>query len=63
MNGYIAFFKGKQIEVYADTQLAARTLAAKQFKAKRDYDVTVMLAERGATPDKSGVQVVHAATF
>ena len=53
MNGYIAFYKGKSIEVNADTQLQARDLAAKEFKAKKAWEVTAVLAE------KNGVQVVH----
>jgi len=53
MNGYIAFYKGKKIEVHADTSYEAQQIAAKQFKAKKSYDVTVMLAE------KNGEQVTH----
>jgi ABC-type thiamine transport system substrate-binding protein len=53
MNGYIAFYKGKQIEVYADTSYAAQKAAAEKFKAKKSYEVTVVLAE------KDGEQVVH----
>lgn len=54
-NGYIAFYRGKQIEVYAPTSYEAQQIAAKQLKAKKSYEVTVMLAERG------GEQVVHTA--
>jgi len=57
MNGYIAFYKDKQVEVYADTSYEAREKAAIQFKAKKSYDVTVVLAER------NGEQVVHNANF
>ncbi|EWS66623.1 hypothetical protein Y695_00031 [Hydrogenophaga sp. T4] len=57
MNGYVAFYKGKRHELYADTSLAARDAAAKYFKAKKAWEVTVMLAE------KSGEQVVHTPTF
>jgi cation transport regulator ChaB len=56
-NGYIAFYKGKQIEVYADTKYAAQLEAAKLFKAKKSYDVTVELAE------KDGEPVVHLPLF
>ena len=55
MNGYIAFYKGKQVEVYAPTSYEAQTKAAAIFKAKKSYEVTVMLAER------DGEQVVHTA--
>ena len=53
MNGYKAFFKGKSIEVYANTSYEAQQIAAKQFKAKKSYDVTVVLCE------KAGGQVTH----
>lgn len=53
MNGYIAFYKGRQIEVMADTSYQAQQRAAQQFKARKSYEVTVVLAE------KNGQQVVH----
>lgn len=53
MNGYICFYRGKKIEVVADTLLQARDKAALQFKAKKPYEVTVVLAE------KDGVPVTH----
>ncbi len=57
MNGYICFWKGKRVEVQANTSYEAQTLAALRFKAKRPYKVTVMLAE------KAGEQVTHTADF
>lgn len=57
MNGYIAFYKGKQLEVHANTSYEAQMLAAKTFKAKKSYEVTVMLAE------KDGKQVTHVPSF
>lgn len=56
MNGYKAFYKGKNTEVYADTAYQAQQLAAQQFKAKKSYEVTVMLCE------KSGETHTHTAT-
>jgi len=50
MNGYIAFYRGKQIEVYAATSYEARQKAAAQFKARKAYEVTVVLAERDNNP-------------
>lgn len=50
MNGYIAFYKGKRLEVYAETSYQAQVKAAKEFKAKKSYDVTVMLAEKDGQP-------------
>jgi hypothetical protein len=46
-NGYVAFYKGKRIEVYADTMYEAQLKAAKIFNAKKSYDVNVVLAEVG----------------
>ena len=57
MNGYIAFYKNKQLEVYAETAYKAQAEAAKQFKAKVQGDVQVILAE------KDGVPVIHSADF
>jgi hypothetical protein len=56
-NGYVAFYKGKKMDVYAKTSLEARDKAAKAFGAKKAFDVTVMLAEKG------GKQVTHSASF
>ena len=55
MNGYICFYKGKKIEVYADTSFHARIEACKTFKPKKDWQVEVVLAE------KNGKPVVHTA--
>ena len=46
MNGYIAFYRGKQIEVYAATSYEAQQKAAALFKARKRYEVTVVLAEK-----------------
>jgi hypothetical protein len=56
MNGYIAWYKSKKIEVYADTTCEAQKIAAAQFKAKKRWEVDVYLAE------KDGEQVYHVAT-
>lgn len=50
MNKYIAFYKGKKIVVEAPTSLQARDAAAEIFKAKKAYDVTVMLSELEGKP-------------
>jgi hypothetical protein len=55
-NGYIAFYKGKRMEIYADTKLEARDKAAKAFRAKKAYDVNVELAEL------DGEEYIHTAT-
>ena len=53
MNGYICFYRNKRTEVYAESSYQAQQKAAAFFKAKKAYEVTVMLAE------KSGEPVVH----
>lgn len=57
MNGYKAFYKGKSIEVYANTSLEAQEKASALFKAKKQYQVTVMLCE------KEGKQIIHTPLF
>lgn len=47
MNGYIALYRGKKIEVYADTLFEAQCKAAAIFKAKKSYEVSVYLCEQG----------------
>lgn len=49
-NGYVAFYKGKRIEVYADTKYQAQQLAAKHFNAKKEWEVNVVLAEVDGKP-------------
>lgn len=53
MNKYVAFYKGKQIEVEAETSYKAQQKAAEQFRARKSYDVTVVLAE------KDGREITH----
>lgn len=62
MNGYKAFYKGKQVDVYAETSFKAQEKAAEEFKKNlaprarksfKSYDITVVLCE------KDGEQVVH----
>ena len=53
MNKYVCFYKDKRIDVEADTMYAAQQKAAAIFKARKSYDVNVVLAELG------GVSVVH----
>lgn len=53
MNGYKCFYKSRTCEVHANTSFEAQQKAAEIFKAKKRYDVTVVLCE------KAGEQVVH----
>lgn len=57
MNGYKAFWRGKSLEVHADTSYEAQQKAAKLFKAKKAHEVTVVLCE------KAGKQVIHTPTM
>lgn len=55
MNGYIALYRGKRAEVYAEDLGKAKDKAVAAFKAKKAYEVSVYLAERGG-------QIVQQAT-
>lgn len=57
MNTYQAFYKGRTMEVKADTSYSAQKQAAALFKAKKSYEVTVVLAAKGNEP------VIHVADF
>lgn len=53
LNGYVCFYRSKQTEVYASTSYEAQTKAAAYFKARKQYEVSVHLAE------KAGAPVIH----
>lgn len=57
-NGYIAFYKNKRKEIYANSSYEAQTKAAKEFgvKPNKQYQVDVYLAEKG------GETVIHSTT-
>lgn len=57
MNGYKAFYKGKTLDVYAFSSYEAQKKAAGLFKARKSYDVTVVLAEKDGRP------VIHTPDF
>jgi len=61
MNGYIAYYLGKRIEIYAETLGAAADKAVKQLKVTKGKRgmLSVLLAEKGAEPGKPGEQVIH----
>jgi ribosomal protein S5 len=60
MNGYVAFYAGRQTEVRAASLYAAKLAAVAFFKPRRSQEhmVHVHLAERA-----DGSAVVHATTF
>ena len=53
MHTYHAFYRGKQIELEAETSFAAQEKAATLMKAKKSYEVTVILVAL------NGEQVTH----
>jgi len=54
MNTYKAFYKGRTMELQAETQLKARDKAAEALKARKAYDVSVVLLAVGER------EIVHA---
>ncbi len=56
-NGYLAFYRGKKLEVWASTSYEAQKIAAEKFRAKKSYEVDVYLCEQ------NGKQVVHTPDF
>jgi len=57
MNGYIAFWRKKKLEIFAESSYQASKKAARLFGAKKSHEVTVVLAE------KDGEQVTHLSLF
>jgi hypothetical protein len=59
MNGYVVIFKGKQIDIYADSLYLAKLKAIEKFKPsmKMESMIIVMLAE------KDSKQVIHSPDF
>lgn len=58
-NGYVAFYNGKRLELYADTLLQAKEKAVQAFKAPKSkaHMVSVVLAE------VDGKEVTHTPDF
>ena len=54
MNGYVAMYRGKKIELFAATTFEAQLAAAAIFKAKKAYEVSVYLVKR-----EDGSSVTH----
>ena len=50
MRPYIAFYRGRQLQVEAGSSYDAQLIAAKLFKARKSYEVTVMLADVEHSP-------------
>jgi len=45
MRTYIAFYKGKQIQVVSESSLTAQRLAAGLLGARKPWEVTIVLAD------------------
>lgn len=45
MRTYVAFYRGKQTQVQAESSYQAQLNAAAFFKARKSYEVTVVLAD------------------
>mgnify|MGYP003984027455 CR=1 FL=1 len=58
MNTYKAFYRGKKAEIQAESSYAAQQAAAAHFKARKEWEVTVMLLEVGTGTDQAR-EVVH----
>ena len=54
MFSYICFYKGRQVIVQALRSFDAQNIAAKKLKARRPWEVSVVLAARS-----DGSEVVH----
>lgn len=50
MRTYVCFYNRKKITVQAETSYSAQLIAAKQFRAKKSYDVVVLLADVPVDP-------------
>ena len=61
MNGYKCFYRSKTCDVYAPTSYAAKQKAAQIFKARKSFEVTVILCE--TTSDSGPKPVVHTPDF
>ena len=48
--GYVGFYKSKRGEVYADSSYEAQQKLAKKLGAKKEYEVSVTLAEKDGKP-------------
>jgi hypothetical protein len=46
MHGYVALYRNKRAEVFADTSYEAQQKAAAIFKARRAWEVSVYLVEQ-----------------
>lgn len=50
MNKYLCFYNGRRLEVDANTSLEAQFIAAKKMKARKAYQVAILLVEKSGQP-------------
>jgi len=51
---YLAYYRGRTIEIKASNSYTAQNLAAIQFGARKSYQVAVVLADRSVDPASLG---------
>jgi len=57
LNGYIALYKGKQTEIYAESSYQAQQKAMAYFKTKKGFEISVYLCEQ------NGKEVTQSTNF
>jgi hypothetical protein len=50
MRTYVCFYRGRRLVVQADRTIEAQEKAAKLFKARKQYEVDVVLADTPVEP-------------
>lgn len=50
MRTYVCFYRGRQLVVQADRTIEAQEKALKIFKARKQYEVDVVLADTSIEP-------------
>jgi hypothetical protein len=51
---YLAYYRGRTIQIKAPNSYTAQNLAAIQFGARKSYQVAVVLADRAVDPASLG---------
>ena len=54
MNNYLAYYRGRTIQIQAPNSYTAQNLAAIQFGARKSYLVAVVLAAQAMDPASIG---------
>lgn len=51
---YLAYYRGRTIQIQAPNSYTAQNLAAMQFGARKSYQVAVVLADKATDPASLG---------